>query len=94
MINIASAVNHWSTKKPPGLGVAFEFGSACWARTSDPMINSPARIVGRGKNTLRINELQRVAKSTILGVLVTKCAQSVLEHYLLALSCIAAAKRL
>ena len=42
-----------------------EYGSACWARTSDPMINS---LIGRGftyhktpQNTLVINNIRRVA---------------------------------
>ena len=42
-----------------------EFGSACWARTSDPMINS---LIGRGfachkkpQNTCIINNIHRIA---------------------------------
>ena len=46
-----------------------EFGSACWARTSDPMINS---LIGRGftyhktsQNTCIINNIRRMAQCLV-----------------------------
>ena len=52
-------------KKPSSLtAFLFEFGSACWARTSDPMINSLVQavtsLIGILRNTLKHSLLQRI----------------------------------
>jgi len=40
-INFAKQTNHDpETKKPHPKMRLFKYGSACWARTSDPMINN------------------------------------------------------